>query len=231
MDGELLNTSVFSFQQSLQSLLNGVAVFVPKLVVAFIAFIILWVVAVALGKLVEQVVRSIKVDSLLQGLGAEEAIERAGFKLNSGGFLGGLVRWFFIVVAFLVAVDILGLAEVSGFLSSVVLTYIPKVIIATIMIIVAALLGEAGQKVVRGSAQAAGMPSAHLAGAVAKWAIWVFGLLAAFYQVNIVPELINTILTAIVAMLAIAGGLAFGLGGKDAAHDVIDRLRRETKGH
>ena len=231
MDGELLNTSVFSFQQSLQSLLNGVAVFVPKLVVAFIAFIILWVVAVVLGKLVEQVVRSIKVDSLLQGLGAEEAIERAGFKLNSGGFLGGLVRWFFIVVAFLVAVDILGLAEVSGFLSSVVLTYIPKVIIATIMIIVAALLGEAGQKVVRGSAQAAGMPSAHLAGAVAKWAIWVFGLLAAFYQVNIVPELINTILTAIVAMLAIAGGLAFGLGGKDAAHDVIDRLRRETKGH
>src|SRR3989338_3145645 len=99
MDGELLNTSVFSFQQSLQSLLNGVAVFVPKLVVAFIAFIILWVVAVVLGKLVEQVVRSIKVDSLLQGLGAEEAIERAGFKLNSGGFLGGLVRWFFIVVA------------------------------------------------------------------------------------------------------------------------------------
>lgn len=229
MDGDLLNTSIVSFQQSIQSLLDGVVSFIPRLIVAFVVFVILWVVAAALGKIVEQVVRALKIDSLLEGLGAKEPIERAGFKFSSGGFVGGLVRWFFIVVAFLVAVDILGLSEVSNFLSTVVLTYIPKVIIASIMIIVAAILGEAGQKLVRGSAHAAGMPSANLAGAVAKWAIWVFGLLAAFYQVNIVPELINTILTALVAMFAIAGGLAFGLGGKEAAADFIARLRREMK--
>ena len=228
-DGSIVDISVLSFQTALETLSGGLASFVPKLIVALLAFIVLWVVAVTLGKLVEQIVRSLKVDSLLQGLGAEEPVSRAGFKLNAGAFFGGLVRWFFVAVAFLVAVDILGLTEVGDFLSQVVLTYIPKVIIAALMIVAAAILADIAQKVVRGSAQAANVPSAAFVGAIAKWSIWVFAILAAFYQLNIVPELINTILTAFVAMFAIAGGLAFGLGGKDHASEFIAKLRRDLK--
>ena len=231
MDGQLVQISVDSFDTALRTLASGVASFVPRLIIAVLAFIILWVVAVALGKLIEQIVRSLKLDSLLQGLGAEEPLSRAGFKLNVGGFLGGLVRWFFIVIAFLVAVDIMQLTQVSQFLSEVVLVYLPNVVIASIIVIAAALLADVAQKVVRGSAQAAGFPSAALAGAIAKWAIWVFALLAAFYQLKILTELISTILTAFVAMFAIAGGLAFGLGGKDAASEFIGKLRKEMKDH
>ncbi len=229
MNGNLVNLSVLSFQAALETLARGVAIFVPRLIVAAIVFIVLWVVAVTLGKLVEQIIKALKIDQFLQSLGAEEPVERAGFKLDAGAFLGGLVRWFFIIVAFLVAVDILGLTQVSEFLSNVVLSYIPNVIVAAIMLVAAAILADVAQKVVRGSVQAVNVQGAGFAGAVAKWAIWIFAILAALYQLNIVRELINTILTAFVAMLAIAGGLAFGLGGKDAASEFISKLRREMK--
>src|SRR3989344_3223780 len=89
MDGQLVQISVDSFDTALRTLASGVASFVPRLIIAVLAFIILWVVAVALGKLIEQIVRSLKLDSLLQGLGAEEPRSRAGFKLTVGGSCRG----------------------------------------------------------------------------------------------------------------------------------------------
>jgi hypothetical protein len=183
-----------------------------------------------IGKLVEQLIKSLKLDSFLEGLGAGEPLSRAGYKLNMGAFFGGLVRWFFIILALLVAVDILKLTAVSEFLSNVVLSYLPNVVVAAVVIVAAAVLADVAQKVARGSAQAAGMPSAHLIGAVAKWSIWIFAILTALYQLGVAGPLIQTLVTALVAMLALAGGLAFGLGGKDHASAFIERLKRDMKG-
>jgi hypothetical protein len=220
---------VQAFQTALQTLATGLATFVPRFIVALFSFIVLWIVAIMLGKLVEQVVRSLKLDSLLEGIGAEEPLARAGYKLNTGAFLGGLVRWFFMVLAFLVAVDIMQLTAVSEFLSQVVLYYLPNVIVAALIIIAAAVLADIAQKVVRGSAQAANMPSAHFIGAVAKWSIWIFAILAALFQLGVAGPLIQTLLTAFVAMLALAGGLAFGLGGKDTAADFLQKLKKDLR--
>jgi len=117
---------------SFQVLWGGVVAFVPKLIVALVVFIIGWVIAVALGKVVVQMMRSLKVDMALRSLGMEEAVSRAGMKLDSGAFVGGLVRWFFILVFLLAAVDVLGLSQVTEFLRSVVLAYIPQVIVASV---------------------------------------------------------------------------------------------------
>jgi len=220
--------SILAFEDALNTLATSVAAFIPKLVVALFAFIVLWIVAVMLGKLVEQIVRALKVDSLLEGLGAEEVLTRGGVKLNSGAFLGGLVRWFFIVLALLVAASILELSEVSVFLTSVI-TYIPNVAVAAIIIIAAAVLGDMAQRVSKASAHAARMPAASLIGAIAKWSIWIFGILAALFQLQIAVELLQTLVTAFVAMLALAGGLAFGLGGKEHASEFIEKLKREVR--
>src|SRR3989344_600726 len=216
MNGSLGEVSVRSFEEALTTLANAVFGFIPQLVVALFSFIVLWIVAVMLGRLVEQVVRALKIDSVFESLGAEEVLTRGGFKLDSGAFLGGLVRWFFIVLALLVAVNILGLTEVS-------------IVIAAIFIIAAAVLGDIVQRIARGSAHAAHMPAAALIGAVAKWAIWIFALLAALLQLRIVPELVQTLVTALVAMVALAGGLAFGLGGKEHASQLIEKLRRDIR--
>lgn len=218
--GELLVTSFVV-------LWSGVLAFIPQLVVALIIIIFGWVVAVALGRLVSQIIYALKVDVALESLGAKEVVSRAGFKLDSGAFIGGLVRWFFIVVFLMAAVDVLGLDEVTAFLRDIVLLYIPNVIVAAVILVAAALLADVAQRIVRGSAQAAHIPSASFFGGVTKWSIWVFAILAALYQLGIAGPFVQTLFTGFVAMVSIAGGLAFGLGGKDAAARFVERLRSD----
>src|SRR4030042_372307 len=95
---------------SFQELWSGVIVFIPKLIVAVIIFIVGWIIAVALGKLISQIIRAFRVDRALQALGVEEPLTRAGFRLDSGAFLGGLVRWFLIIVFLVASLDVLGLS-------------------------------------------------------------------------------------------------------------------------
>src|SRR3989344_1987201 len=196
---------VLSFQQ----LWGGVVVFVPKLIIALVVFIIGWIIAVALGKVVEQIIKALKVDTALKSLGMEEPISRAGMKLDSGAFIGALVRWFFILVFVLAAFDVLGLSQVTEFLRSVVLAYIPQVIVAALILV------------------AAHLPSAGLLGGVAKWSIWIFAILAALFQLGIAGPFVQTIFTAFVAMVALAGGLAFGLGGKEMPSRYLEKLRSD----
>lgn len=217
---------VFSFQQ----LWTGVVGFVPQLVVALVIFIIGWIIAVALDKVVAQIFRALKVDRALQGLGAEEPLARAGFRLDSGAFVGALVKWFFILVFLVAAVDVLGLQQVNVFLSDIVLVYLPNVIVAAIILVVAAVIADVMRKVVVGSAKAASLPSAGFLGGVAKWAIWVFALLAALYQLGIAGPFVQTLFTGFVAAFALAVGLAFGLGGKDVAGRFLEKLRSDIQG-
>lgn len=214
---------------SLQQVWASVAYFVPLLVGAVVVFLIGWIVAVSLGKLVEQVVRALKVDSLLAKLEVQHAVERAGMHLNSGAFLGSLVKWFLIVVFLLASVNILGdrFRPVSDFLVQV-LTYIPNVLVAALMLIIAALVAATVERVVRGSVEAAGYNGALVA-VVARWAIWIFAFVAALQQLGIATALLQTVVTGLVAALAIAFGLSFGLGGKDAAAGFLERVRGELR--
>jgi hypothetical protein len=216
---------------SFQELWSGVITFIPKLLIAVIIFIIGWIIAVALGKLVNQIVRLFKIDKLFRAMGAEEPLAKAGFRLDTGAFVGGLVRWFLIVVFLVAALDVLELSQVNIFLREVVLAYLPNVIVAALILVVAAFVADAMQRVVVGSAKAAGVPSTHLLGGITKWSIWIFAILAALYQLGIAGVFAQTLFTGFVAMLAIAGGLAFGLGGKDAAARYIERLRRDIGGN
>ncbi|MBI4114422.1 MAG: hypothetical protein HY445_01105 [Candidatus Niyogibacteria bacterium] len=214
-----LDTVALSFQ----NLWVGVAAFIPKLVIALLIFIIGWIVAFTLGKAVAQLLRMLKVDHVFKNLGFEEPVSRAGFKLDIGAFIGGLVKWFFILVALIAAVDILGLEALNDFLKSVVF-YIPDVIVAALILVVAAVVAEALRKVVVGSAKAAHIPSPELMGGITKWAIWVFAFLAALFQLGIAGPFVQTLFTGFVGALAIALGLSFGLGGKEVAGRFLSKL-------
>ncbi len=211
---------------SFQQLWSGVIVFIPKVIIALVIFVVGWVIAVSLDKLISKAIRAFKVDKALQALGVEEPLARAGFRLDSGAFIGGLVRWFLIVVFLVASIDVLGLYQVNIFLSDVVLAYLPNVIVAALILIVAAVIANAMQRVVSGSAKAAGIQSRFMGG-IAKWAIWGFAILAALYQLGIAGIFAQTLFTGFVAMLSIAGGLAFGLGGKEAAARYVEKLRRD----
>ena len=212
---------------SMQDVWASLASFVPLLVGAVIVFLIGWVVAMALGKVVEQVVRSLRVDSLLVKLDVGRAVERAGWKLNSGAFVGWLVKWSLIIAFLLAAVNILGLTAVSDFLKDVLL-YIPNVVVAAMILIIAVLVADVVERAVRGSVEAAGYRGA-LVGVMARWSIWVFAFFVILPQLGIATALIQTLVTGLVAALAIAFGLAFGLGGRDVAGSFLERMRSELR--
>lgn len=214
------------FIRSFQNVWLSVAYFFPRLIVALIIFFIGWAIAVSIGQLLRQVIRSLKVDNVLEKLGLKSVLARGGLPLDSGAFIGGLVKWFIIIVFLLTATDILGLNQITVFLRSVV-EYLPNVIVAAVILLAATLVGDVVYKVVKASAEAAHFRGAFIAG-VAKWAILLFAFLTAMAQLRL-PG-IETFFTGLVAMLAIAGGLAFGLGGKDHASAFLDRMKRDITG-
>ena len=226
----LIQTWTQVLTQSFQDLWLGVINFAPNLFVAFVIFVIGWVVGAVLGRVVAQIIKSLKVDNALRTAGLDEVLSRAGFELDSGRFLGGLVKWFLIIVFLVAALDVLGLTQVNVFLQEVVLLYLPQVIVAVLILLVAAVIAEVMQNIVIGGAKAAHMSSAHFLGSVTKWAIWIFAVLAALNQIGVATAFVQTLFTGIVVAVSLAAGLAFGLGGQEAAGRYLEKVRNEISG-
>lgn len=223
----LIQTWADVLTQSFQGLWLGIVAFIPSVVVAIIIFVLGWLVGSALGRIVAQVIKSLKIDNALKSTGLNDAVERAGFTLDTGAFLGALIKWFFIVVFLVASLDVLGLTDVNMFLQNVVLSYLPRVIVACLIIIVGAMIAQVVRDVVTGSAKAAHIHSAGFAGSLAKWAVWIFAILAALAQLQVATAFVQTLFTGVIVAISLAFGLAFGLGGQDAAAKYIDRVKGE----
>lgn len=227
----LVSQSAGVIQSSFADLWLTVAQHLPSILAAVIIFVIGWVVGVVLYRVVVQVVKVLRIDDALKAAGLNDVAKEAGFNLDIGVFLGTLVKWFAIIVFLVAALDVLGLSRVTIFLQQVVLLYLPQVIVAVLILILAAVVAEVAKGLVAGSARAAGAHAANLAGTVAKWAIWLFAILAALNQLGVATEFVQTLFTGLVVALALAFGLSFGLGGKEAAARTIERVRSEIANH
>ena len=169
-------------------------------------------------------------DDALRHAGLENFLRKGGVSLDSGAFVGALVKWFVIIVFLVAAFDVLGLSQVNVFLQEVVLGYLPSVIVAALVLLVGGVVGDVTGRVVSTGAKTAGVSSAHFAGAIAKWAIWIFAILVALSQLGIAAAFSQTLFTGIVIAISLALGLSFGLGGQEAAARFIERLRSEMSG-
>ncbi len=213
---------------SLQGLWAGAIGVIANILGALIVLLIGLIVAGGLGALVERVIGVIKLDKALVGLGLQEYFERAGLSINSGKFFGKIVYWFFVVVFLLAATDILGFYSLSNFLRDALL-YIPNVIVAVLIVLAAVIMANFLRKLVRVSVRGARLHASNFLGSLTWWSIVVFGFLTALSQLGIAVAIIQALVTGFVAMLAIAGGIAFGLGGKDQAASLISKLKEHVE--
>ena len=141
---------------SFQNLWIGVVNFVPNLVIAIIILVLGWLIGALFGRAIWQVFKSLKVDEALRRAGFEDLLRRGGVDLDSGAFVGGLVKWFVIVIFLVAAFDVLGLSQVNFFLQDVVLGYLPRVLAAALVLLVAGVIGDVVGRVVVTSARTAG---------------------------------------------------------------------------
>lgn len=215
-------------QNSLTTLWSNVAGFFPRFILAVLIFFIGWLIAIALGKLAWHVVKFLQVDRGLESAGFKRVWERSGYKLDTGKFFYELVKWFVIIWFLFFATDILQLTKVTEFLGTVV-NYLPNVFIAAIILIIGILVARFAEHAVRSSVKVAGLYSANFLAMIAKWAVVVFSLLVALDQLQVASDIIHIAVIGIVVAAALAIGLAFGLGGKDHADELLSHWRKHTQ--
>ncbi|MEX2436743.1 MAG: hypothetical protein WD471_01090 [Candidatus Paceibacterota bacterium] len=210
--------------ESLQSLWIGFVGVLGSVLGALVVFLVGLIVASGLGAFVEKIVNLIKLDSLLSSLGVRKYFERAGISLNSGKFFGKLTYWFLVIVFLLAASDILGFSTLSAFLKDVLL-YIPNVIVAVLIMLAAIIVGDFLKKLVGSSVKSAKLSGHRFLSSLTWWAVILFGFFASLSQLGIANDIVNAIVFGFVAMIALAGGIAFGLGGKEYASFLVSRLK------
>ena len=219
------------FNTSLQDLWWGFIQFAPKLIVAIIFFIIGWILGSLVAKAFEHVINALKVDKLFASIGMDDFFRKAGMNLNTGYFIGQVVKWFVIIVFLLPSLNLVGLDYISFFLKDDVLGFLPKVIVAAFILIIATIVAEALSKAVNSSARAMNLHSANMLGTVAKYAVWIFAFIIALGQLGVAPAYMQILFAGIIGMLAIAGALAFGLGAKDAAGRFVAKIGEDIAHH
>jgi len=144
-------------------------------------------------------------------------------------FIGAIFKWVLLIAFLIAAVQILGLGQLRDFFVDV-LNYLPNVIVAAFIFVVAVIIADILEKIVRAAVEGARMGSGQIVGAIVKWSIWVFAILTILYQLGIGKVFMADLFRGIVAMIVIAVGLSFGLGGKDVAAEILQDLRNKLRG-
>jgi hypothetical protein len=227
-----LDTWSTVFTQSYQSLWWSFVQFAPRLIIAIVLFIIGWILGSLIARAIEQVFASIKVDSLFRSIGAENFFRKAGMNLNTGYFVGQVVRWFIIIVFLLPSLSLVlpggDQNGVSMFLQNDVLGYLPRVIIAVFVLIIAAFVSDLLSKFIASGSRSMNVHAANMLGTVAKYAVWIFAFIIALSTLGVAEYYMSVLFTGIILMFSLGGALAFGLGGKDAAARFINKLGEEV---
>lgn len=212
-----------AFQNAWQVFLS----FIPALIGAIIIFVIGWFIAIAVGKVVAEILIRIKFNKIFERSGWKEALEKAELKVNPAEFIGAICKWILVIVFLMIAADIL---KWEGFviLLSKILDWLPNLLVAVAIFVVAVILGDILEKIVKASVKKIKVGYAEFLGVGVRWAIYVFAVLAILLQLGVATSIINTVIMGFIGMLALALGLAFGLGGKEAAAEIIKEIRHKV---
>ena len=213
---------------ALIDLWQGFLGFIPSLIGAIIVFVLGWIIAIWIGRIITGVLRKLKIDEVFGKGTWKQALAKADLKVDVAGFIGAIVKWVLVIVFLQISVEILGWVAFAVFLRDV-LTYLPNVIIAALIFVVAVIIADIVEKIVKTGVEGIKVGYGQIVSMIAKWSIWVFAILAILYQLGIAPALMEIFFFGIVAMLAISFGLAFGLGGKEVAAEILQDLKKKLR--
>ncbi len=206
---------------SFTSALALIFAFIPKLIGFLVIMLVGWLIAKALGKAVTFLLRKVGFDNFSNRIGLSRFDQRMGVHMDPADLLGQIVFWFIILVFLIPAFDTLGLTSVTGILNQFI-GYIPNVFVAVLILFLGVLLATVVADIVRGATATAGIGNPNVFAEISRWAIILFAALMALTQLQVATALVVELFGAIVFGSALAFGLAFGLGGRDAAKRLIE---------
>jgi mechanosensitive ion channel-like protein len=205
-----------SLASALALLLGGI----PKIIGFLVILLIGWFIASAIATAVAALLRAVKFNDLAQRGGFTGFVQNMGIRQDAAGFIANLAKWFIRLMVLVSAFDALGLPAVSQVLQQLLL-WLPNLVVALVVLVIAGLAANALASLVRGAAAQSKLGNPDLLATVARVAVWAFAIVMAVNQIGVAATLINTLFMAVVGALALALGLAFGLGGRDTAAQMV----------
>ena len=207
----------------LTSLAAALAMFlgaIPKVIGFLVILIIGWMVASALAGAVAALLRAVKFNDLAQRAGISDFVQKMGMRTDASGMIATIAKWFVRLIVLVVAFDALGLPAVSQVLQQLLL-WLPNLVVAMVVLVLAGLAANVLGNLVRGATAEAGLGNPDLLATIARFAVIAFGVVIAVNQIGVASTLVNTLFMGLVGALALALGLAFGLGGRDTAAQIL----------
>lgn len=211
---------------SATNILSSIGNFLPALLGAIVILVVGFIAANLVDALLTKLLVSLRFNELADRLEIDRFIRNTGARLTAAEVVGKIGYWFVLITAFLAASDTLGLKQVSAILGNILL-YIPNVIVAMVIVLAGALLGDLLANVVRGTVRTASIGTADTLAKLTRWSIVIFSVLLAMEQLGVATRLIEILFTGFVAALAISLGLSFGLGGQRWASGILEELTRK----
>lgn len=200
----------------------SIIAFIPRFLSGLIILLIGIIIASFLKQVLAELFKFIKLETFLKRYGVPESKESA----NWSNILAEIARWFVIIVFLIPTADVWGLSKFVEVLNGL-LVYLPNVFVAVLLLLVGFVVSKLVYDLILASIRGVSKESARTLAMVGRWSVLVFVFLVVLNQLGIASDLIRILFAGIVAMVAIAGGLAFGLGGKDAAREIITELKKK----
>jgi hypothetical protein len=217
-----------AFRASLAGALNTFLSAIPRIIGFAVVLIVGWIISSLLARGVEALLHTVKFNDLARRSGFADFVQKMGVRDDSSGVIASIVKWFVRLITLVVAFDTLGLPAVSNVLQQLLL-WLPNLVVALVVLVIGGLAANGLSQLVRGTTAQAGFTNPDMLATVTKVAVWGFAIVVAVNQLGIATTLINTLLIGIVGAFSIAFGLAFGLGGRDRAAQMLDTMGRNAQ--
>lgn len=195
--------------------------FLPNFVGAVVIFVVGILVAAWGRRIVEEILKAVRLEDLSKSSGFADYLRRADIGLTATELVGAFVKWTFLLVFFIAAVDVLQLTIVSTVLTRV-LGFVPNVVAAALIFGAGFVVANLADGLVRGAFATVDHEASRPVGRLARWVVLAVAFFAAVGQLRIAPELVETFFQGLTWTLVLAVGLSLGLGGKDLVSKLLD---------
>lgn len=190
-----------------------------------VAIILLgWFVGRWIRHVIAKVGEKLHVSHFSEKIGFTHLLQKANIKSSPARVIGEFVNGYILTIFLIGAANILGFYQISQFLDDVI-AYIPHIAVALVIVLLGMRVAATASAILENTLQLTHSSAAKTLALTAKYIIISFALLAALFQLKIAADLVQILFTGFIAMIALAGGLAFGLGGKDIVREFLEDLK------
>ncbi|RJO60234.1 hypothetical protein C4544_05670 [candidate division WS5 bacterium] len=218
-----MGDTVTQVTDAVRSSLQDVVNYLPDLVAAIIVLLVGIIVAWAVKTVIVRGLGFLQVKKYTDAIGLNKVITK---DVEVVDLLGDIAKWIVLLTFLVVALDVAQLSGANDILKDLLAFVLADVTRAIVILFIGVVIADLASRVVKATANSIGVKASEILSDIARWSIIVFAFLAALQQLGIAKDLINTLFMGIVALVAIAGGLAFGLGGKDAASEAVNSVKK-----